>query len=345
VTALKEITRQQRHRMSARVARTLLRWSILRRVLGRLPVSLLRLVRPHALRIELLFTYDQQLQDAPRFAVRVLADGSRFECRTDDVIPRRIYEFGVWEPFVSAVAASRLGPGDTFIDIGANIGYYSVLASMIVGPSGHVVAIEPMAQARVQLERHLAINAAGGGWRVVAAAVAPTEGEIALFRGPGDNLGRSTTIQVDNLSFAGRVAAAPLVELVGRETIEQAALMKIDVEGDELMVLRGLLVDFPDIASRCDILVELTPRYTELRSERLEDVWRSLHQAGYSAYRIPNGYDVDFFLSASDHRSFTAPRLDAPPTEQTDVLLTAREQSSIEFAVPAFRSRRTRWWS
>lgn len=339
MTSLKETTRQQRRRLSAKIARRLLRPSAVRTALGVLPAGALPFVRPRPVRLEVALAYDQRLQVAPRSAVRVLQDGSKFECRTDDVIPRRIYEFGVWEPFVTAVVMSRLRAGDTFIDVGANVGYYSVLASSIVGPTGLVVSIEPMAEARIRLERHLTLNGASDRARVVPSAVARTRGEIPLYRGPEDNLGRSTTIQVDDLSFAARVPAAPLVELVGSETLEKATLMKIDIEGDELMVLRGLLDGYPDIARTCDILVELTPKYTELRAESLEDVWRSLLEAGYAAYQLPNGYDVDFFLDALEHRTFTALRIDVPPTEQTDVLLTARDEPSIDFTVPAFRVR------
>jgi FkbM family methyltransferase len=337
-TSLKEATRAERRRFSAKVARRLARPSVARAALGAMRPGWLRHVRPGPARTELLFAYDQQLQQRPRTATRVLSGGSSFSCSTDDVIPRRIYEFGVWEPFVSAVAIALLKPGDTFIDVGANVGYYSVVAASVVGRAGLVVAIEPMAEARAQLERHLSMNGADSA-RVIAAAVAPTAGEISLYRGPGDNLGRSTTIQVDDLSFVGTVPAAPLAKLVGLETLKSVSLMKIDIEGDELTLLRSLLDDCPDIASHCDILVELTPKYTELRTEPLGEIWRSLHDAGYFVYQIPNGYDVDFYLHAMEQTSFTAPRLEAPPAGQTDVLLTARDQESIDFDVPAYRAR------
>lgn len=334
---MREETRRQRRRLSAKVARHLLRLPVLRAVPSVVTARALRCVWPRPVRLELLLAHDQHLQDQPRSLTRLLGDKARFECRTDDVIPRRIYEFGVWEPFVSAVALSLLGPGDTFVDVGANVGYYSVLASSIVGPTGQVISIEPMPEARVQLERNRAMNGGGESWQVVAAAVAPAAGEITLYRGPGDNLGRSTTIQIDDLLFAGVAHAAPLAELVDRETLAKTTLIKIDIEGDELTALRGLLADVPDIAQRCNILVELTPKYTELRSAPIADIWRALHEAGFRAYAIPNGYDVDFYMAARGRRSFTAPRLDAPPLEQTDVLLTARDEPAIEFAVPVFR--------
>ena len=61
---------------------------------------------------------------------------------TEDLIQRHLYFFGNWEPNISAWIASRLQRGDCFVDIGANIGHYSLLASNLVGDEGCVVAIE-----------------------------------------------------------------------------------------------------------------------------------------------------------------------------------------------------------
>jgi precorrin-6B methylase 2 len=59
-----------------------------------------------------------------------------------DIIQQYIYYFGVWEPRITGWVSRHLAPGDTFIDVGANIGYYSLLASPLVGKTGTVVAIE-----------------------------------------------------------------------------------------------------------------------------------------------------------------------------------------------------------
>ncbi|SCF63177.1 hypothetical protein GA0115259_100393 [Streptomyces sp. MnatMP-M17] len=67
--------------------------------------------------------------------------GARFAVDTQDLIQRYIYLFGVWEPHMTRWLRGRLEPGDTFVDVGANIGYYSVLASQLVGDGVKVVAI------------------------------------------------------------------------------------------------------------------------------------------------------------------------------------------------------------
>lgn len=83
------------------------------------------------------------LKEHPLTTTARTGSGMVFPVATSDVIQRYLYLFGVWEPHLTAFISGRLTPKDTFVDVGANIGYYSVLASRLVGPAGHVVAVEP----------------------------------------------------------------------------------------------------------------------------------------------------------------------------------------------------------
>lgn len=76
-------------------------------------------------------------------------DGIHFRCRLPDYM-MYVYLFGTWEPDLAAFMRRRLRPGDTFIDVGANIGCLSALASRLVGPHGIVVAIEPAPVIRIE---------------------------------------------------------------------------------------------------------------------------------------------------------------------------------------------------
>src|SRR3954468_546190 len=65
---------------------------------------------------------------------------------------------GVYDPGTLAALKSLLQRGDTFIDVGANEGYFSVVAARLVGPTGRVIAIEPQSRLARVLERNFAIN-------------------------------------------------------------------------------------------------------------------------------------------------------------------------------------------
>src|SRR5919109_5225137 len=83
-----------------------------------------------------------------RYGFRIAGDQSL-------IMPRCIYWFGVWEPPLSRWIRGALGPGDTFVDIGANFGYFTLLAARAVGPEGSVVAVEASRASVRRLEENL----------------------------------------------------------------------------------------------------------------------------------------------------------------------------------------------
>lgn len=135
---------------------------------------------------------------------------------------------GVWETDVMGLLAATLRPGGVFVDVGANVGFHTVLASQLVGPSGTVVAIEPNPWTQELLRANL--------WRHGSSAVVLP---VAASDVPG-----TVYLEVDaehrsgaHLGAAGiAVDARPLAELVPDAVVD---LLKIDVEGSEPLVLRG----------------------------------------------------------------------------------------------------------
>src|SRR5579859_1407085 len=86
--------------------------------------------------------------------------GCRMQVDVTDFIGTCIYHFGVWEPHLSAFILGRLQPGDVFCDIGAHIGYHTLLAAPVVGEAGKVIAIEPSQVTLEALRRNIEMNAA-----------------------------------------------------------------------------------------------------------------------------------------------------------------------------------------
>lgn len=123
-------------------------------------------------------------------------------------------------------------PGSVVYDIGANVGYFSLLASVLVGSRGHVVAFEPLPRNLCYLRKHLELNGLQN-LMVIDAAVSDQSGE-AFF-----DLGASTAM--GHLADAGdiRVRRVSLDHLLGEKTILPPDYMKIDVEGAEYDVLCG----------------------------------------------------------------------------------------------------------
>lgn len=150
------------------------------------------------------------------------------------------YENGLNELAVQQAVVDSLRPGDVFVDVGANIGFFSLLAARAVGPRGKVIAVEAV----TELAAAVRANAARNGFdqiEVIEAAASDVVGEVELMlaRHPGgatispadtppDLIGRRTvrTITLDGL-FADRDLPHP-------------TMVKIDVEGAEFPVLDGM---------------------------------------------------------------------------------------------------------
>jgi FkbM family methyltransferase len=162
------------------------------------------------------------------------------------------------EPGVFAALKSRVRPADVVLDVGANLGVYSLLMGRWVGDAGRVFAFEPAPLALAALRDHIALNGLAGRVEAVGRAVGDRTGE-ATFYAHSYNGENSL-----NAGHARRVAAArptrvPVITIDAFCEAERIApaLIKIDVEGWELHALRGARATL----ARCRpaVVVELHP--------------------------------------------------------------------------------------
>jgi len=212
--------------------------------------------------------------------------GAVFECRLPDFIQTYLYCFDVWEPDVTEFIAGRLAPGDAFVDVGANIGYHALLAA---GRGARVVAIESSPRIFALLEATLAANAAEpGSVRTVNMAAGETAGTLPLFEGPAKNLGLASTVETRGLRPEGQIEAAPLADLLEPDEIAATRLVKIDVEGAEDAVLRGMAGFLDRCRDDVEIVVELSPQWWRDASQTPRQVLAPLLARGFHVYAIDN---------------------------------------------------------
>jgi FkbM family methyltransferase len=250
----------------------------------------------------------------------------KFTCRTrfggvmtgntQDLIQRHLYFFGTWEPNISGWIAANLRSGDCFIDIGANIGHYSLLASTLVGSDGKVVAIEAAQWIHTILDKHVSMNHRHN-IRTVQVAAAAERGTLRLYPGHSGNIGKTTTIGHDGISF--EVQALPLPEIVREDEMRRARIIKIDVEGAELQVVRGMAPLLDKTRDDLEIVMEVTP--SGKADSAHEEIFATMRKSGFFAYRLDNDYGVETYLR---NGRFKHPeRLEAATlTSQADVLFS-----------------------
>lgn len=218
--------------------------------------------------------------------------GAVVRCRLPDLIQMYIALFDVWEPDLTRLIETRLGVGDVFVDVGANIGYYSLLASRCVGDAGAVVAIDASPGNCAELRHNLAANPGTGNVHDLNRAAAAERGTIAVYSGPEYNLGLATTAPGGRrgLRRETEVPAAPLAELLTADETRRARLIKIDVEGSEPSVLAGIGDLLAAGRDDLELLVELSPAWWQDPNLTPEAVIRPLREAGFHSYLMDNDY-------------------------------------------------------
>jgi FkbM family methyltransferase len=193
---------------------------------------------------------------------------------------RMLYATGEYEGATTRVMKRLLKRGQTMVDVGANIGYFTLVASRAVGPDGRVVAFEPAAVVREQLHRNLGLNAvANAVVRDEALSAAP--GTVEFFSGPEDDTGLAS-LRVLPKSTRTTVIQARFDDVWEPEA--PVALIKMDIEGAEMAALEGM--------ARClsrfspDLIVEVTDGYLRALGASAAALVGFLIERGYSMYRI-----------------------------------------------------------
>ena len=205
---------------------------------------------------------------------------------TDPVVSGALH-FGVYEKAETRFFQSACRDGMTFLDVGANLCYYTALAARAVGPNGRVLAVEPDPDSFGYLEQTIAANAVGN---VEAFPVAASDAPATL------PLYISTDNRGDNRLYASgedrpqvEVAARPLDALLRENKIDTVDLIKIDVQGYEPKVIAGLretIAASPNLT----LLTEFWPQGIDEAGEDANEFLQTLRELGLTLHELqPDG--------------------------------------------------------
>jgi FkbM family methyltransferase len=225
--------------------------------------------------------------------VRMLLDAN-------DLISRVILETGVWDEASWFAIKQHLSCGATFVDIGAHEGYCSLKAARVVGPNGRVIAVEP----NPEMVSRLRANIKASGATVISVepvACSDSETTLDLFVAAQSNTG-SSSFSKTNASMYGAAARscqvnARRIDAIIREAgVSRVDVVKIDAEGAELLVLRGmeetLLLHHPVL------LVELDDRLLKSMGTSSSETIAFLRSHGYTLRRSYDEANFEFYPEA-----------------------------------------------
>jgi FkbM family methyltransferase len=221
--------------------------------------------------------------------------GFLLDVNTADVVQRYAYFFGSWEPVFTDYIKRMLRPGDVVIDIGANIGYHSLLASRVVGPSGRVFAIEASPSICAKLRHNVALNAADNV-TVINVAIFRERMELPLHIHNSSNSGATTIVsevaQRRDTEIEAIIQAMPLAEAMPIVDILRARLIKIDVEGAEWPVVQGIIDLLPRLSAATELVIEIDSQALQDQGTSVDEFLSLFESAGFRPYVFGERLDV-----------------------------------------------------
>lgn len=185
---------------------------------------------------------------------------------------------------IANVICQLIRKGDCFLDIGANVGIHSALASVLVGRDGAVHAFEAVPDT---FERLKVLETRNRFHNITAwnLAVSDKVGFVDIFPGPSGHTGVASLRRDSNLDQHGVTCPCRTIDSLAKD-LPQVRLIKVDVEGAEMRVFKGMAQliqrDYPYV------ITELTDRYLRDLGSSKEEVVGFFESLGYVVYRIGN---------------------------------------------------------
>ncbi|WP_414506973.1 FkbM family methyltransferase [Streptomyces sp. NEAU-L66] len=262
------------------------------------------------------------LRDHPRQRLVRTRFGAAMAVDTQDLIQRFVYLFGLWEPHMTHWLQRRLRPGDTYIDVGANVGYFSLLASQLVGEEGRVVAIEASPTFHARVLQHAEINGCSN-LRTVNAAVADERKTVTLILASSNNMGAASIVPYGGPAESTLdVEAYPLPQVLDADEIAGARVIKIDVEGAEGAVIRGLAPVLDKLRPDAEITVEVTPERMENLGDSADELLAIMREHGFHVYRLANSYAPGSYPAALHRPTGVPVRWTGRIAEESDLIFS-----------------------
>jgi FkbM family methyltransferase len=216
-----------------------------------------------------------------------------------DLSREKDYWLGTYEPHLQSAIEDLVRPGMVVYDVGANIGYISLLLANVVGERGQVFAFEALPANLERVRANLSLNPAGERVLVVEAAVIETTRPATFLVGPSGGMGKAA-------GSAGRreytydkmleVNGVSLDQFVNETGAPVPQVVKMDIEGGEILALPGMqraLSEAPPL-----IFLELHG------GEAAQAAWKILSSAGYRICEMKPGYPRIPSIEALDWKAY-----------------------------------------
>ena len=215
------------------------------------------------------------------------------------------YWLGTYEPELQAALRELIQPGAVIYDVGANIGYVSLLLAKAAGPAGHVYAFEALPGNVEQWRQNVALNGMEARLSLFAGAVTQSVGPVRFLVHASGGMGKAagSAGRADQYQSEISVPGISLDEFVYGQGNPLPQVVKMDIEGGEVLALPGMRRVLADV--RPLMLMELHG------PESSRAAWDTLRAAGYMVCWMQRGYPVIPSLEAMGWKAYIVAKPEA----------------------------------
>lgn len=192
----------------------------------------------------------------------------------------QLKEKGEYEADIRFTLDKLLKEGDTFVDLGANEGYFTVISGKIVGIKGKIIAIEPQTRLQDIINKNIELNKLSNV-QLVQTVISDKNGQEKINLSPNMNTGSSGVLKKQRYLVPEEIVNSMTLEtLVSKLELKKIDLIKIDIEGSEYEAILGSkkLLESHIIKN---IALELHPEFLKKRNLEINDILHFLDETGY----------------------------------------------------------------
>jgi FkbM family methyltransferase len=222
----------------------------------------------------------------------------------DEWVQQHIYFLDYFDPAGISLIKNRLRQGDVFIDIGANIGSYSLVAAKQVGDNGRVIAFEPVGTVFNRLRENIALSNLANT-DTEQKAVFNKNQTLEIHLASHKNLGMSSIYHHDTESGTSeQVSTVRLDDYLAGHPVAKIDMIKIDIEGAEMFALQGMKGSLRKF--KPEIFIELKEEALQHSGYSVNDIIEFLIRIGYKQYAVSeNGHLIqDLDKKRKDYYNF-----------------------------------------
>jgi FkbM family methyltransferase len=234
-------------------------------------------------------------------ALSHIKGGLIMKLSVEDWVQQNIFLYGYYEENETEYLLKRSQTLTTFFDIGANVGYYSLLAStQITINKGKIYAFEPVSKTYNRLLENISLNNLTCV-KTYPFAISDSNATFKINIGNDQNWGMSSITKHKHSSNQSEIVKCMTLDTFCNENqVKNIDLIKIDVEGAEFKVLKGMEKIITD--HKPEILIEILDENLNPNGITSQDVFNYLWEKGYKSYEISRNGELKQITIAGSYR-------------------------------------------